>query len=497
VNVLLISTYELGRQPFGLASPAAWLRRAGAHVRLMDLSREDFREDWVRDAGLIAFYVPMHTATRLAVMLVEPVRRLNPRAHICFFGLYAPMNEGHLRKLGVQTILGGEFEQPLVAVFTQLVAQPAAAGYAPSHGRRRSAPAQKQDLNAENTESAENAEKKETPANSGHPSIGHALPVITLDRQKFLVPDRAALPPLKNYAHLRLPDGTHRVAGYTEASRGCKHLCRHCPVVPVYRGVFRVVDREVVLADVRQQVAAGAEHIAFGDPDFFNGPRHAEELVRALHEEFPALSYDVTIKVEHLLQHLFLLPVLRDTGCAFVTTAAESVDDAVLARLAKGHTRADFLEVTRQCREIGLPLHPTFVPFTPWTTLESYCDLLRFLADEGLASGVAPIQLAIRLLIPAGSLLLELEDVRAVAGPFAHAALVHPWRHPDPRVDALAEEIQDIVERGEKMGRSREKTFQRIWQAAHAAAGQDTPAPPGSMFVVRAAVPYLTEPWYC
>lgn len=109
MNVVLISTYELGRQPFGLASPAAWLRRAGAEVACLDLSREDFREAPIRDADLVAFYVPMHTATRLAIPLIETVRRLNPRAHICFYGLYAPMNADYLRSLGVHTILGGEF----------------------------------------------------------------------------------------------------------------------------------------------------------------------------------------------------------------------------------------------------------------------------------------------------------------------------------------------------------------------------------------------------
>jgi len=459
VDVLLISTYELGRQPFGLASPAAWLRRAGAEVRCLDVSRDAFREDWVREAGLIAFYVPMHTATRLAVMLLEPVRKLNPRATICFYGLYAPMNEAYLRGLGVNSVIGGEFETPLASLLQQLSA------------------------NASNSMGAE--------------TTGSGSPSISLARQEFLLPERAGLPALKDYAHLRMPDGSHRIAGYTEASRGCKHLCRHCPIVPVYQGAFRVVQPDIVLADVRQQVAAGAQHITFGDPDFFNGPRHAITLVQSLHREFPSVSYDVTIKVEHLRRHADLLAILRDTGCAFVVTAAESVDDRVLARLAKGHTRADFLAVVRRCREIGLPLQPTFVPFTPWTTLEGYCGLLRVLAEEGLAASVPAIQLAIRLLIPAGSLLLELADVRAIAGPFDPAALVHPWRHPDPRVDALAADVQSIVERGEKMGRSREKLFAQIWAAAHSAAGIDAPAPLEPALIARAAVPYLTEPWYC
>jgi len=146
-----------------------------------------------------------------------------------------------------------------------------------------------------------------------------------------------------------MPGGVRRTVGYTEASRGCKHLCRHCPVVPVYQGHFRVVQRDVVLEDIRRQVAAGAQHVTFGDPDFFNGFGHAAELVRTFGREFPGVSYDVTIKVEHLLRHADFLPVLRDTGCAFVVSAVESVDDYVLQHIFdKGHTRADFLRV-RNC----------------------------------------------------------------------------------------------------------------------------------------------------
>src|SRR5487761_317086 len=285
MKIALISTYELGRQPFGLASPAAWLRASGAEVVCVDLSREPLREEAIRDAALIAFYVPMHTATRLAAQLLDTIRATSPRAHICFYGLYAPVNEGWLRKLGAQTIAAG------------------GAGDAQSE------------------------------------------PVISLARQKFAVPDRAGLIALDQYARLALPSGEKRTVGYTEASRGCKHLCRHCPIVPVYKGAFRAVERGVVLADIRQQVAAGAQHITFGDPDFFNGVGHAMPLVESLHEEFPNVTYDATIKVEHLLKHSRYLPTLRDTGCLFVTSAVESVDDSVLEKLDKHHTRADFLRV--------------------------------------------------------------------------------------------------------------------------------------------------------
>lgn len=460
MNLVLISTYELGRQPFGLASPAAWLRERGHQVTALDLARQPLNEASVRGAALIAVYLPMHTATRLAAQLIPILRELNPRAHLCGYGLYAPMNLEYLSSLGVSTVLGGEFEEGLAHLAERL---------------------------------------EQAAIHNGNSALARPQSelLISLGRQKFVVPDRQGLPSPAKYAHVILPSGEHRIAGYAEASRGCKHHCRHCPVVPVYDGVFRIVDREVVLQDIRQQVVAGAQHITFGDPDFFNGIGHAIGLVDLVHREFPQLTYDVTIKIEHLLKYKEHLSRLRDAGCLFVTSAVESVDDEVLLRLDKGHTRADFLEVNGVFRELGLVLHPTFVPFTPWATLDGYLGLLRVLRENDLIENVAPIQLAIRLLIPAGSRLLELEDIKRLVGPFDPSALVYPWRNPDPRVDELSKQIEELVATSEEISLPRRKIFERIWRAAHEAAGVDAELAAPPVRASRAAIPYLNEPWYC
>jgi len=454
VNIVLISTYELGRQPFGLASPAAWLRQRGHNVVALDLARQSLDEASIDRAQLLAIYLPMHTATRLATQLIPQLRKQNPIAHLCCYGLYAPMNVDYLRALGVSTILGGEFEEGLVQLAERLSA----------NGRQESA----------------------QPVES----------MISMARLQFEVPDRSGMPAMEKYAHLIVPGDGFRIVGSTEASRGCKHLCRHCPIVPVYKGVFRIVGRDVVLEDVRRQVAAGAQHITFGDPDFFNGIRHAMELVGAFHREFPAITYDVTIKIEHLLKYEEHLPTLRDTGCLFVISAVESVDDAVLEFLDKGHTREDFLRVVKAFRDLGMALHPTFVPFTLWTTVDGYVDLLRVIEAQGVIENVAPIQLGIRLLIPEGSRMLELEDVRRQVGPFDPQLLAYPWKNTDPRLDALSDIVQEIAAAAERQKESRPATFERIWKAAHAAAG--LPAP---LIDIRssshAAIPFLSEPWYC
>jgi hypothetical protein len=434
MRVALLSTYELGRQPFGLASPAAWLRAHGHEVECHDLACGPLPPGVLEAAGLIAFYLPMHTATRLAARLIPKLRGRGAR--LACYGLYAPVNEAYLRELGVDAVIGGEFEGPLLDL---------------ADGR------------------------------------AFGGPVVSLARQQFLVPDRSGLPPLERYAQLA-GNGTAKTVGYTEASRGCKHLCRHCPVVPVYNGAFRVVQREVVLADIRQQVNAGARHITFGDPDFFNGPAHAIDIVQALHSEFPDLTYDVTIKIEHLLRRRDLLPVLKAAGCLFVTSAVESVDDKVLDKLDKGHTRADFIEAVLLLRKAGLTLAPTFVAFTPWTTLESYREQLAILTSLDLVEHVAPVQLAIRLLIPAGSRLLELPECADL--PFDRQLLSYRWSNPNPAVDQLAYDLQAMIKHEERSGSPRREIFAKIWQSAYG-------APPDFALPARATIPYLTEPWYC
>jgi radical SAM superfamily enzyme YgiQ (UPF0313 family) len=453
MNVVLISTYELGRQPFGLASPAAWLKREGARVTCLDLAVQGLDRHVIACADLVAFYVPMHTATRIAASLVARIRAINPGVCLCFYGLYAPLNGEYLRRLGADAILGGEFEDGLLSLYRRLL-----------EGRVRS----------------------------------QTEPSISLARQDFITPDRSGLPGLAQYAYLDAGDGMRRVTGYTEASRGCKHTCRHCPIVPVYGGRFRVVQSDVVRADIRQQVEAGARHITFGDPDFFNGPGHAIAIVEALHRELPGVTYDVTIKIEHLLKHARLLPALRDTGCLFVTSAAESVDDDVLTILDKRHTRQDFVRAVSLLRAVGLTLCPTFVPFTPWTTLEGYLDLLDHVASLDLIENVSPIQYAIRLLLPAGSKLLELPVVQEFVDEFDPVALCYPWAHPDARVDRLHADVLAAVKEGQDRELPRQAIFRKVWHLARAAAAsKNARFPLWDEHYPNAPIPRLSEPWYC
>ncbi len=447
-EVLLVSCYELGHQPHALASPLGFLRRAGFQPAAIDLAVERLDPERVRRARFVAISVPMHTALRLGVRAAAEVRRLAPAAHVCFYGLYAPLNQAYLRAHGADSVIGGEAEAELVALVERLAAGDAA----PPRAR-------------------------------------------VLDRLDFAPPSREGLPALDRYAQLERGDGTRAVAGYTEASRGCLHRCRHCPIPPLYGGRFFVVPRELVVEDVRRLVAAGAAHVTFGDPDFLNGPGHALAIARAVHAEFPSLTWDMTAKVEHLLGHRALLPELGALGCLFVTSAVESVDDRVLAILDKGHTAADVVDLVAAMRAAGIALRPSLVPFTPWTTLEGYLALLDFLVAHDLVDAVDPVQLSIRLLVPPGSLLLDHPEMRPHLGALDPSMFTHTWMNPDPRVDELQRAVYRAVERAATDGEPPRETFAEVHRLACAAAGRPAPLP-----VIQGRArpsPRLTEAWFC
>jgi len=455
-DIVLVSCYELGRQPTAVAWPVAFLRRAGYHPVCIDFAvdRLDAKAAATLARGtLVAISVPMHTALRLGVRVAERVKQLNPAAHVVFYGVYAPLHAPYLTRHGADSILGPESEQALVELAEAL----ASGAAAPS-------------------------------------------PPDKLRRLAFPVPARDGLPPAKRYARLVIVDreqrAEQRLTGNVEATRGCKHMCRHCPLPAVYAGRFFAVPVDIVVADALAQIAAGARHITFGDPDFFNAPTHALAVARALAAAAPGVTWDATIKVEHILTSRELFPELARLGCVFVVSAFESRSDRVLDILAKGHRAADEPEALAIVRGAGISLRPTFVAFTPWTTRDDYLALCRFIVDEQLEAEVDPIQLALRLLVPPGSLLLDHPDLTPHLGALDEEALTYRWTHPDPAMDALQLEIAMLVEDAAAANEPADATFRRILARAERVAGASgfVPRPSTSR---RHPPPRLSEPWFC
>ncbi len=430
-RVLLVSAYELGHQPLAVAAPAGVLRARGHEVRILDLSVCRWDPDLARWADRVAFSVPMHTAARLVARVAAEVDR-----PVCCFGLYAPMCSDV-----ADVVLAGETGDALVRWVEG-------------------------DLDATG-------------------------PVVRLGREAArppaAPPARDLLPPLEQYAHLAL-GGAEHVVGHVDASHGCVHRCRHCPVPVVYDGRLRVVDAGTVLDDIESQVLSGARHIDFGDPDFLNGPHHSLRIVRSMHERFPDVTFDCTVKVEHILRHASIWPEMAELGCLFVVSAFEHTSPLVLERLDKGHTPDDMAEAVALLRAAGIQVRPSWLPFTPWTTVADVRDILDFTAAHDLVGNVDPVQYTIRLLIPKGSLLLDLDDVAAVIGPWDAERFTYPWCSADPAVDELQARLAAIAEEAAGVDEPAPATYNRM----RVAAGLPEVAVDGGEGRAR-----LTEPWFC
>jgi radical SAM superfamily enzyme YgiQ (UPF0313 family) len=457
--LLLLSCYELGHQPLHLATLASLLRRAGYTPTIVDTAVEPLADETIIQARFVGIAVPMHTALRLGEQLARRIRALNSTAHICFYGLYATLNEAYLLQELIDSAIGGEYEQPLLELIAALEAGAT--------------------INIPGVSTRQRVSK----------------PRIT--RAPLVMPERDNLPSLDRYARLEW-SGEMRIAGYAETTRGCKHTCQHCPITPVYHGRFFATPAELVLADIRAQIQQGAQHITFGDPDFLNGPTHALRITRALHQEFPGITFDATIKIEHLLQHRHLLPELKQNGCVFVVSAVESLNDEVLARLKKGHSSADVAEVFELMEQVGIALRPSLMPFSPWETLESYICLLNFIEERHLIEHIDPVHLSIRLLIPPGSALLDAPDRRVWLRELDAAAYTYHWQHPDSRMDTLHRQVSTLVEEAQRKGADPIETFFHIKALALAMQGQSMCVTCGiSGYGARKVVPHLTETWFC
>jgi len=431
-QVLLISTYEQGHQPLSIAAPAAALKAAGHQIRAIDLAVESVQSEVLiaqaSDADLIAISTPMHTAARLGTRIARTLTGMSDK--IAFYGLAA----NSLRDSGLGAAISGDTDLQLVAM-----------------------------------------------ANGESPST-----VPLFDRESRLIPDRSILPSIDQYARYRDASGVSHLSGYVESTRGCAHRCTHCPLTPIYAGRLRLNGAETVLADIDQQVVVGAEHITFGDPDFLNAPDQAMHLLRESAGNHPGLTFDATIKVEHLIEHQQLLPEMAELGVSFIVSAFESVDDQLLEVLDKGHTAADLDTALQLTDHAGIAIRPTWLPFTPWTSAQDYLDLLKFVETRHLVDLTPPVQLGLRLLAPANSPLVEpMRDMGSLVD-YDIDGLTWQWRHKNPRMDDLQSQIASIAERS--------GTFADIKAVACETLGVNPWPNVEALHVHR---PGLTEDWFC
>jgi len=445
MNVLLLSLYELGRQPQHLASPAAALRRSGHDVEVVDLAVDELDIKSLDRADAVAISVPMHTAKRLGDDVTAQIRAYRPELPIAHYGLYAGIGDGQVRGL-IDAVMMGEYEPALTEWVATVETSPAKI-------KRRT----------------------------------HFV-----GRSDVVTPDRAGLPSLDKYGRLEF-NGASVPVGAVEASHGCRHRCRHCPIPAVYDGRIRIVPQDVVLDDISQLVEAGAGHITFGDADFFNAPPHSRSILERAHKAHPEVTFDATVKVEHILQHRDDWGRLAGQNLLFLVSAFESVDETTLSILDKGHSVDDMALATEIVREAGMHIRPTWLPFLPWTETKHMSSLLRFIVEHDLSASIDPVQLAIKLLIPQGSLLEMHQSVAPYLTAYDPEGLTWRWEFADPEVDILQKEIEMIAAAASDCGQEVTSTLASIWAVVAQRTGNDVGALPNQ----PTASPRLTETWFC
>lgn len=246
------------------------------------------------------------------------------------------------------------------------------------------------------------------------------------------LPARDLFPSLVHYEAHHSPFG---LMGNIEATRGCHHRCTYCSVYGAYDGGVAAYESETVVADGLQLAEEGVRHFCFIDAEFFNSRRIGIGVVEKLADQIGPITFELTTRVDHILDYTAELEKLVSLGLRRVTSALEFPSDRILRIFDKhidvAHMKAAIAEAAR----IGFELYPTFIPFTPWVEYDELLGFEDFLVETGLARVTDPTALQTRLLLFKGSPLLSspwMEDIATTDRGFWVE-----WTHPDPRVEEL------------------------------------------------------------
>ncbi|WP_298347717.1 hypothetical protein [Ferrimicrobium sp.] len=443
MSVLFISTYELGHQPQLAAEVAAELPEG--RLEVLDLSKVPLTvaADAMSHATRVILTAPMLTGALVARDLLAALEPDQPERQLIVVGLYA-------------TALRESLHRPPEALWLDRATASELAALVQS---------------------------------SFIDTQAHTQTAKATNRRSYRV-NRTPLMPLDSYRSVSIA-GHDLVTGYLETSVGCRHRCLHCPVAATWNGRIAINDAEAVITDGLAQIEAGAQHLSFGDPDFLNAPKHSLKVLTTLAEKAPWVTFDITTKIAEILRHRDLIPTLAASHVNFVISAVESLNDDVLGHLDKGHTGADVPIARDLLYANGIALHPTFVPFTPWTTMSDLVAIVDFIVDSDLVDVVEPIQYSIELLTPTNSL-LPVNDTDF--GPYDARVMGYTVRYRDERLPYLRDRLYQIAaQAGEDTFGT---TFRRIYAATYEANGLSTPSAPTAR--VRApSTAIMSEPWFC
>lgn len=407
-RALVVSAFEAEMQPVAAACAAAALCEQELDVAGWDAHMSpDSAPDGEHDLALVS--VQQFEGLERGIALVERLRAEGRARRIVAFGQYAQMNAAEFLKVADGVLMD---EPELVA---EALAECAA-------GRL---PIQKIPGVLTKTGMAPRGPRR---------------------RIAVRAPARSLFPSLAHYPAHHTPFG---MMGNIEASRGCHHKCTYCSVYGAYDGGVAPYQADAVVEDARALAEEGVRHFTFIDAEFFNSRKLGIEVVERIVREVPGATFEMTTRIDHILDYTEELTRLVSLGLRRVTSALEFPSDRLLRIFDKGIDVADMRRAIAEAGRLGFELNPTFIPFTPWVTFDDLLTFEDFLVETDLAKITDPTVLQTRLLLFKGSPLLAspwIEDVDTVDRGFWL-----DWTHPDRRVDELWEQRRDEAESSGKI----------------------------------------------
>ena len=428
MKILLLSFYDLGKQPKIISELYKKLDNGSNQIDIVDYSIEE-KNLTLDNYDVLGIYASMHTASVLAEQYLRD-RKLPNKLFV--FGLYAN-------------------------VFSEMFS------------------------NFQSIHSFDSDELESLLEVQLNPNYSF----------KHSVPDRTILPSITDYSHI--VDGSNNlIAGSVETTYGCKHECTHCPVPIEFKGMFKTFGTEKIITDVTNQVEEGAKHISFNDPDFFNGPKHALKILQLLNEKHPSITYDSTIKVEHILKYPDYFQELKNLNMLFVISAFETTNDHVLNILQKNHSFNDLNKAVELSLENNIDIRPTWMPFSPWTEQNDLISIIKLIEKYKLRETVDPIQLTIKLLVPKNSLILKRPEMKEYLLDYDPSSFSYAWKYKFPNIDNIQNELFTYVLQHES-----ENEYAQYLGLVDILESHTNETLLNSEKYSQRIVPKLSETWFC
>jgi len=428
LKILLLSFYDLGKQPKIISELYKKLDNGSNQIDIIDYSIEE-KDLTLDNYDVLGIYASMHTASVLAEQYLRD-RKLPNKLFV--FGLYAN-------------------------VFSEMFSD-------------------FQSIHSFDSDELESLLQVQLNPNYSY---------------KHTVPDRTILPSITDYSHI--VDGSNNlIAGSVETTYGCKHECTHCPVPIEFKGMFKTFGTEKIITDVTNQVEEGAKHISFNDPDFFNGPKHALKILQLLNEKHPSITYDSTIKVEHILKYPDYFQELKNLNMLFVISAFETTNDHVLNILQKNHSFNDLNKAVELSLENKIDIRPTWMPFSPWTEQNDLISIIKLIENYKLRETVDPIQLTIKLLVPKNSLILKRPEMKEYLLDYDPSSFSYAWKYKFPNIDNIQNELFTYVLQHES-----ENEYAQYLGLVDILESHTNETLLNSEKYSQRIVPKLSETWFC